>query len=371
LDFLFRRAMMPRPEGRAMNIVEATRSYESWLRARTDIHEPDLKRKHALMRESAFGFLRATYYRWAMLWPKFCPELAATPRTLAVGDLHIENFGTWRDGEARLIWGINDFDEAHKLAYANDLVRLAASALVARHQKSLAIDGREACAAILDGYTKQMQANDPSPFVLEQEHGHLRALALRDRGKPAKFWKKLATAKDAEPPHKAHKLLDAHLPRGVGDVRYARRVAGAGSLGLQRFVASGCCDGDDVAREAKARVPSALAWAGIGKSHHADLPAILREAVRTPDPFFWVRRDWILRRIAPHCDQIELTELSGSRVLARVLRAMGEETANIHRRRVKAIAKDLGRRDASWLFAHASRMTEATLDDWNVWKTRG
>jgi len=31
---------------------------------------------------------------------------------LAVGDLHVENFGTWRDAEGRLIWGVNDFDES-------------------------------------------------------------------------------------------------------------------------------------------------------------------------------------------------------------------------------------------------------------------
>ena len=57
--------------------------------------------------------------------------LARAPRALAVGDLHVENFGTWRDVEGRLIWGINDFDEAWRLPYTNDLVRLATSALLA------------------------------------------------------------------------------------------------------------------------------------------------------------------------------------------------------------------------------------------------
>ena len=44
-----------------------------------------------------------------------------------VGDLHVENFGTWRDVEGRLVWGVNDFDEAYALPYTNDLVRLVAS----------------------------------------------------------------------------------------------------------------------------------------------------------------------------------------------------------------------------------------------------
>jgi hypothetical protein len=47
---------------------------------------------------------------------------------MAVGDLHLENFGIWRDAEGRLVWGVNDFDEAHPMAFTNDLVRLAVSA---------------------------------------------------------------------------------------------------------------------------------------------------------------------------------------------------------------------------------------------------
>ena len=47
---------------------------------------------------------------------------------LAVGDIHIENFGTWRDNDGRLIWGVNDFDEAAEMPYALDLVRLTTSA---------------------------------------------------------------------------------------------------------------------------------------------------------------------------------------------------------------------------------------------------
>ena len=51
---------------------------------------------------------------------------------LAVGDIHLENFGTWRDADGRLVWGVNDFDEAAEMPYALDLIRLATSALVAR-----------------------------------------------------------------------------------------------------------------------------------------------------------------------------------------------------------------------------------------------
>jgi Uncharacterized protein conserved in bacteria (DUF2252) len=79
------------------------------------------------MKRSAFIFLRATYVCWAKLITSTCPEPKDAPQILSVGDTHVENFGTWRDAEGRLVWGINDFDEAATMPYPLDLVRLAAS----------------------------------------------------------------------------------------------------------------------------------------------------------------------------------------------------------------------------------------------------
>ena len=110
-----------------MNFIKATRSYEKWLACCLRIVPSDLAYKHSYMAESFFVFFRGTFYRWAQLWPEVCPELAAAPKVVAVGDLHVENFGTWRDAEGRLVWGINDFDEAFPMAFTNDLVRLLAS----------------------------------------------------------------------------------------------------------------------------------------------------------------------------------------------------------------------------------------------------
>ena len=99
-----------------MNVVKATRQFEDWLGHRTNLVKKDLRLKHSEMMEAVFPFLRATYYRWAQIWPEVCADLAKGPHVLAVGDLHVENFGTWRDMEGRLIWGVNDFDEAHPAA---------------------------------------------------------------------------------------------------------------------------------------------------------------------------------------------------------------------------------------------------------------
>jgi uncharacterized protein (DUF2252 family) len=79
-----------------MKISKATAKYVAWLGKRLTILEEDLELKHTHMAEDPFPFLRATFYRWAQVWPEICPELAKAPHLLAVGDLHVENFGTWR-----------------------------------------------------------------------------------------------------------------------------------------------------------------------------------------------------------------------------------------------------------------------------------
>jgi uncharacterized protein (DUF2252 family) len=60
----------------AMNIRQATRAYESWLRRHTSVVEADLRLKHRRMAESPFVFLRGTFYRWIQMWPLVCPTLA-------------------------------------------------------------------------------------------------------------------------------------------------------------------------------------------------------------------------------------------------------------------------------------------------------
>ena len=114
-----------------MDIIEATKQYEQWLSERIPLIVADVELKHQRMAEAPFPFLRATFYRWAQTWPEVSPETARAPLALAVGDLHVENFGTWRDLEGRLIWGVNDFDEVARIPYTCDLVRLATVALLA------------------------------------------------------------------------------------------------------------------------------------------------------------------------------------------------------------------------------------------------
>ncbi len=269
-----------------MKIAKATRGYETWLAKHLTIVQADLKRKHEAMSQDVFFFLRATFYRWMQLWPKVCPDDARAPRVLAVGDLHVENFGTWRDVEGRLVWGINDFDEAYELPYTIDLVRLAASAHIAIRQSRLKIAAKDACVAILDGYREGLKTGGV-PYVLARRtclvarHGHWRPARSRA------IWTKLdgLTTWRGPVPKGAVRAIERRLPEPGLQYRLVHRMAGLGSLGRQRFVAIANYRGATIAREAKALAPSACVWAAGGKaSQRIEYQVILDRAVRAVDP---------------------------------------------------------------------------------------
>src|SRR6266567_1394450 len=87
-----------------IGIVAATTRYEAWLAERIPLVKPDLDLKHHAMSAGIFPFLRATFYRWAVRWRALVGDVAAAPTVLAVGDLHVENFGPWREGDTRSCW---------------------------------------------------------------------------------------------------------------------------------------------------------------------------------------------------------------------------------------------------------------------------
>jgi hypothetical protein len=356
-----------------MNIVKATLRYETWLGQHTTLVRADIRLKHQRMADSAFPFFRATFYRWMQIWPEVCPDLAKAPHVLAVGDLHVENFGTWRDTEGRLVWGINDFDEAGTLPYTIDLVRLATSALLASAEGHLRLESKDACAALLDGYHQSL-VESGRPFVLEEEHKWLRLIALNELRDPVHFWAKM----DALPkipgklPRKLRASLDRLMPEPGLDYRTVRRVAGLGSLGHVRVVAIAECHGGRIAREAKALTPSAIQWASEKKGREKIMyQTILDRAVRDPDPFAQLRGSWILRRLSPHCSRIELAVLPSNRDEIRLLFAMGWETANVHlgtRGARRSISRHLDRLKPVQLLSAAKDMAKAVTKDWREWK---
>lgn len=349
-------------------IHAATRSYERWLARQTDVVMADLRVKHQKMAVDPFVFLRGTFYRWLQIWPHVCDTLQDGPRVMAIGDVHLENFGTWRDAEGRLIWGINDLDEACELPYAHDLVRLATSARLALRLRELDVSLRDASEAVLDGYRTSLQRGGRA-VVLAERNTWLAQIAIGVLHDPSEFWTKLHTLKPSDD-KVARQVIRSSMPRAMTDLRVGRRVAGVGSLGRPRFVGVSLVGGSAVAREIKALVPSADAWLSDEAPPVEDKFAVLTKAVRVPDPFFSIQRRWVVRRLAPDCTKIGIEHLPRRRDHRKLLRAMGWETANIHLASSKGrtLLKHLdARRPKRWLEDTVTSMADAVALDWRAW----
>ena len=360
------------------SVHEITGDYEAWMRDRLPfVLEKHLDYKHAEMvgrhgtgdgkrdTDSAFRFLRATFYLWAYRFRERLPHLAedAVPRVLGVGDIHLENFGTWRDAEGRLVWGVNDVNEAAVLPCTNDLVRLVTSALLA----DLKVQSDHAASDVLTGYREQLTTG-AQPFVLAEQEEHLWKLARDHSAHPQHWWHERQRPEPL-PSHsslgKVKELLRRDFPDANADIfAWGTRQAGLGSLGRPRVVAVARWYGSLVCREAKAVLPSAWDWAGGAGDAKPHARGLLASPTRAPDPYAKLTDGWSIRRLAPDSGGIEIDKIDRVDDQRALLRSMGSELANLHLTKTGS-ATLLGyvRPDPAWLSDAARTMAATVRDD--------
>ncbi|MFO1084525.1 MAG: DUF2252 family protein [Reyranellaceae bacterium] len=354
-----------------MPIRKTNGQYEEWLRTQCKVIERGLEKKHKRMAKSAFQFLRATFFRWAGQITDIAAPLRPKdmPVVLSVGDIHCENYGTWRDEEGRLIWGINDFDEAADIPYAFDLVRLATSIRLAEKVK---LDDRHVARKLIDGYRAGLHR--PRPTLPDQHERALRDYVQCDAQCRQEFWEKIETCKPATPPPEVVDLLRAGLPHDAHVERFARHQSGGGSLGRPRYLVVAHWHGGQIVREAKALVPSAWIWAQKDKGRGMP-PRFLDLATgryRAPDPFLTVQQSWVVRRLAPDSRKIALEDIRESEIKDDLIRAMGRDLGAIHAMtdgkapEVLAHLDRLG--DPAWLFRTAETAAEKVEKDYKAWR---
>ena len=96
-----------------------------------------LPNKHGRMLASPFAFYRGSAVVMAS-------DLANTPVTglnaVLCGDAHLSNFGVFATPERKLVFDINDFDEAYPGPWEWDLKRLATSAVIAGRENGFSED---------------------------------------------------------------------------------------------------------------------------------------------------------------------------------------------------------------------------------------
>jgi hypothetical protein len=345
------------------SFMESMIDYETWLKSELgrEVVRKDLDSKHEKMKSGVFPFLRATYWRWAESILEICPELSKLPQVMAIGDTHLENYGMWRDVEGRLVWGANDFDDAARMPYILDLVRLGVSASLARRDESMSV--KNICEAVMDGYKSARIM--PEPIVLEKEYGDLRKMLVMKDKERRGFWRKLEQAdKEKRGTQWAYEIvLQNALPDEVFSL--ARRSAGTGSLGRPRFVGMAVWKGGYVVREAKRLVQSAWCLAHRPDDHAIYAEVIAKGRHRSPDPHFVVSDSILVRRLSLNSRKIDAEGDLDVILSKRMLYLMGQEIGNCHAgdASFEDAADDFDGRDVDWLRASVKKAVPFVRED--------
>jgi uncharacterized protein (DUF2252 family) len=217
-----------------------------------------LQLKYKLMKQDPFAFFRGTCHLFYEDWPANSPLNDAPPAWIC-GDLHLQNFGSYK-GDNRLVYfGINDFDEAVLAPCTWDLARLLVSLLLAvRSEKFSKTQDVDLCKYVLDIYTNTLlkgrintidddDAVGPVKDLLTQVERRQRQAFLDKITILAAGTRKLLIngthtspvndAERAEVTALINKWGANHTnPQFFKVLDVAHRIAGIGSLGVERYV---------------------------------------------------------------------------------------------------------------------------------------
>jgi hypothetical protein len=190
--------------------------------------------------------------------------------------------------------------------------------------------------------------------------------------KREKFWKKLHDLPPASAPAPVVASLQKSTPDGVPISKVAPVYKkGMGSLGRPRFVALAIWRGGQVAREAKALVPSAWDWAHGGGSAPSRFLELSTGQFRSPDPWLDVQNEFVCRRLAADSRKINLHDDDDRLDLhIKLFSAMGFDLGAIHAadQHSGAITPHLARLADDWLHAAAQIASADVENDFQAWK---
>ena len=320
--------------------------------------------KYRAMQQDIFAFLRGTAHLFYQDWPQES-ELNRAPLGWLSGDLHFENFGSYKGDNRLSYFDINDFDEAVLAPCTWDLARFLCSVLVG--SQTLGVEQAQAlklCEVFIEAYSRELAECKPRWIERSTAKGMIRDLLknLKSRSRSHFLQERTvkqhdqrvikidgvkALAADAESKQRIIALVDLFAARQpnpeffkVLDV--ARRIAGTGSLGLERYLilVYGYGDGCHYLLDLKYQSGSSLspylltpqpAWA-----NEAERVAVLQYRAQAIAPAFLStlvdgKRSYLLKELMPQQDRLHLRHWNGklSR-LQKVVESMGEIVAWQH-----------------------------------------
>src|SRR5665213_199074 len=215
-------------------------------------------RKYAAMRETPFSFMRGACQLFYASLPKVVTLSGAPPAWLC-GDMHVENFGTYKGDNRLTYFDVTDFDEGALGPPTLDLVRFLASIRVGAAEWGVSPDDTEALVQrSLVAYSTELSVGKPSWIERESARGTVKRLfaqvAGRSRnellsryttrkGKRRRLvidGRHLLAATAAERAAAEHMMVS--IAEAARDNEYfrvidvAHRIAGIGSIAFPRYV---------------------------------------------------------------------------------------------------------------------------------------
>ncbi|MGI8509634.1 MAG: DUF2252 domain-containing protein [Gemmatimonadaceae bacterium] len=302
-----------------------------------------LARKYALMRQSMFAFMRGTCHLFYATLPSI-PRLDRAPSTWLSGDLHVENFGTYKGDNRLTYFDVTDFDESALAPVTLDLGRFLASILLGASDWNLdPADAQMLARKALVAYTVELASGKASWIERENARGVVKRLLAQVAGRSRTELLDHFTVRKG----KRRRLLvdDKHtlsitdservrveqmiaaVGAAVHDQEYfsaidvARRASGVGSLGIPRFIAlvEGRGSPDrNVLLTIKAARPSSLSAADLSAvqpewpSEAARIASVQRQCSAVGPAFLqtldWEGESYVLRELQLVNDRVNLRD---------------------------------------------------------------
>ena len=221
--------------------------------------EPErLQMKLSAMQTSPFTFLRGTCHLFYEDWHTSLNQFKS-PSAWICGDCHLENFGTYKGDNGLVYFDLNDFDECALAPCLWELIRLLTSLILAA--KTLKLNESQTnkmLNEVLTRYAQTLATGKPKWVERKTAKGMVKRLLTNLNGRTQKdFLASRTESRDGElalaiDGKRALKLSKTDKAAALdlfksslqvfnkNDFYYpldiARRVAGTGSLGVERYV---------------------------------------------------------------------------------------------------------------------------------------
>ncbi len=326
-----------------------------------------LAMKFSRMRASPFVFLRGSCHLFHQRLPVE-RVLDAAPRVWVCGDLHLENFGSYKGDNRLAYFDMNDFDEAALAPCTWDVARFLTSVRLGMRELKVEASGiASLCQVFLDSYARELATGKARWVERETSEGLVRELlsAVQARSRPefldTRTQRKGNRRMIRVDGHKALPASDAQRQKVTAFMEdfastqdnpdffrildVARRIAGTGSLGVERYVilvrGRGSPDGNFLL-DLKQALPSSLMprlkvrqpeWKSEAHRVVAVQHRVQAVSMAFLQPVMMARHAYILRALQPSEDCVALRHWNGKIArLERVMACMGSAVAWGHLR---------------------------------------